>query len=281
VRYTPQGYDDFSYLQNLNILSSTGAVVKLSQIASFEMAPGPIQISREDRVRKAEINGYLLNRDLNAVMTDIQTELDKINLPSGYTIEYGGEQKEMMESFSSLAVALILAIILVYAVMAVLYESFFDPFVIMFSVPTAIIGIVLSLLLTGKHFSVVAFIGVIMLVGIVVANAIVLVDYLKQLRERGMERNAAIVEAGRVRLRPILMTALATILAMLPLALGIGEGGEMDAPLAIVVIGGLLVATLITLVLVPVVYSIFDDWGQKLGRRRGVDTEYTENYELH
>ncbi|MFA7147741.1 MAG: efflux RND transporter permease subunit, partial [Syntrophomonadaceae bacterium] len=145
----------------------------------------------------------------------------------------------------------------------------------------AIIGIVLSLLLTGKHFSVVVFIGVIMLVGIVVANAIVLVDYLKQLRERGMERDAAIVEAGRVRLRPILMTALATILAMFPLALGIGEGGEMDAPLAIVVIGGLLVSTLITLVLVPVVYSIFDDWGQKLRRRRGVDTEYTENYELH
>ena len=167
-----------------------------------------------------------------------------------------------------MGIALLLAIILVYAVMAVLYESFFNPFVIMFSVPTAIIGIVLSLLLTGKHFSVVVFIGVIMLVGIVVANAIVLVDYLKQLRERGMERDAAIVEAGRVRLRPILMTALATILAMFPLALGIGEGGEMDAPLAIVVIGGLLVSTLITLVLVPVVYSIFDDWGQKLGRRR-------------
>ena len=267
VRYSPEGYDEFSYLQNINILSASGAVVKLSQIASFEMAPGPIQITREDRVRKAEINGYLLNRDLNAVMTDIQTELNKVKLPAGYTIEYGGENKEMMESFASLAVALLLAIILVYAVMAVLYESFFNPFVIMFSVPTAIIGIVLSLLLTGKHFSVVVFIGVIMLVGIVVANAIVLVDYLKQLRERGMERDAAIVEAGRVRLRPILMTALATILAMFPLALGIGEGGEMDAPLAIVVIGGLLVSTLITLVLVPVVYSIFDDWGQKLGRK--------------
>ena len=268
VRYTPQGYDDFSYLQNLNILSASGAVVKLSQIASFEMAPGPIQITREDRVRKAEINGYLLNRDLNAVMTDIQAELDKLTLPSGYTIEYGGEDKEMKESFATLGLALLLAIILVYAVMAVLYESFFDPFVIMFSVPTAVIGVVLALLLTRKHFSVVVFIGVIMLVGIVVANAIVLVDYLKQLRERGMERDAAIVEAGRVRLRPILMTALATILAMLPLSLGRGEGGEMNAPLAIVVIGGLLVSTLVTLLLVPVVYSIFDDWGQKLGRRR-------------
>ena len=273
VRYSPQGYDEFSYLQNMNILSTSGAVVKLSQIATFEMEPGPIQITREDRVRKAEINGYLLNRDLNAVMTDVQTELNKINLPSGYTIEYGGEQKEMMESFASLGLALLLAIILVYAVMAVLYESFFNPFVIMFSVPTAIIGVVVSLLLTGKHFSVVVFIGVIMLVGIVVANAIVLVDYLKQLRERGMERDAAIVEAGRVRLRPILMTALATILAMFPLSLGIGEGGEWNSPLAIVVIGGLLVSTLITLVLVPVVYSIFDDWGQKLGRRRGMDAD--------
>lgn len=268
VRYTPQGYDDYSYLQNMNIRTATGAVVKLSQIASFEMAPGPIQITREDRVRKAEISGSLLNRDLNAVMKDIQAEVNKIKLPAGYAVEYGGQNEEMLESFGTLAVALLLAIILVYAVMAVQYESFFNPFVIMFSVPTAIIGIVLSLLLTGKHLSVVVFIGVIMLVGIVVANAIVLVDYLKQLRERGMERNAAIVEAGRVRLRPILMTALATILAMIPLALGIGEGGEMDAPLAIVIIGGLLVSTLITLVLVPVVYSIFDDWGQKFSRRR-------------
>ena len=139
----------------------------------------------------------------------------------------------------------------------------------MFSVPTAFIGVVLGLLLTNKAFSVSAFIGVIMLVGIVVANAIVLVDYLKQLRERGMERDEAIVEAGRVRLRPILMTAFATILAMFPLSLGIGEGAEADAPLAIVIIFGLLVSTFITLVLVPVVYSIFDDWGQKLKLRRG------------
>ena len=268
VRYTANGYDELSYIQNLNILAPTGAVVKLSQIATFDMAPGPIQITRVDGVRIATVSGSLLNRDLNSVMKDIQAEINKLNLPAGYSIEFGGQNEEMMESFASLALALVLAIILVYAVMAVQYESFFNPFVIMFSVPTALIGIVASLLLTGKHFSVVAFIGVIMLVGIVVANAIVLVDYLKQLRERGMERNAAIIEAGRVRLRPILMTALATILAMIPLALGIGEGAEMDAPLAIVIIGGLLVSTLITLVLVPVVYSIFDDWGQKITKKR-------------
>jgi HAE1 family hydrophobic/amphiphilic exporter-1 len=163
--------------------------------------------------------------------------------------------------------ALLLAIILVYAVMAIQYESFFNPFIIMFSVPTAFVGIVLGLLLTGRSFSVPAFIGIIMLVGIVVSNAIVMVDYLERLRQRGMERNAAIIEAGRVRLRPILMTAFATILAMLPLALGLGEGSESMAPMATVVIGGLVVSTFITLLLIPVVYSLFDDWLVKARRR--------------
>lgn len=267
VRYSPENHEDIGYLENLTILSPRGMGVKLSQIATFELAQGPIQITRVDQVRKAEINGYLLNRDLKAVMNDIQTQVNKLSLPAGYTIEYGGENKEMMDSFASLAMALLLAIILVYAVMAIQYESFFNPFVIMFSIPTALIGVVLGLLMTGRSFSVPAFIGLIMLVGIVVSNAIVLVDYLKQLRDKGMERNAAIVEAGRVRLRPILMTAFATILAMLPLALGLGEGAEAEAPLATVVIGGLFVSTFITLLLVPVIYSIFDDWGQKISKR--------------
>ncbi len=272
LRYIPQSHDDMAYLQNLTVTNSQGIAVKLSQLADFTIAPGPTQIDRIDRVRNGQINAYLLNRDLNSVMKDIQAQVDKINLPNGYEVVYGGQNEDMMESFTSLAQALLLAIILVYAVMAVQYESFFNPFVIMFSVPTALIGVVAGLLLTGKHFSVSAFIGVIMLVGIVVANAIVLVDYLKQLRERGMERNAAILEAGRLRLRPILMTALATILAMLPLAIGIGEGSETEAPLAIVIIGGLLVSTFITLLLVPVVYSIFDDWGQKIKNKRQAKT---------
>lgn len=267
VRYIPRGEKDMEYLANLTLRNPQGMPVKLSQIATFEMAQGPVQISRVDQVRKAEISGHLLNRDLGTVMSEIREELDQMPLPSGYAIEYGGENKEMMDSFASLAVALLLAIILVYAVMAIQYESFFNPFVIMFSVPTAIIGVIFGLLLTGRSLSVPAFIGLIMLVGIAVSNAIVYVDYLKQLIERGMERNEAIVEAGRVRLRPILMTAFSTILAMFPLALGLGEGSEAQAPLATVVIGGLLVSTLITLVLVPVVYTIFDDWGQKLGAR--------------
>lgn len=268
VIYNQGDIKDMDYLSNLSLFTNTGSVVKLSQVAAFEIAQGPIQISRIDQVRKAEITCYLLNRDLKSVMDDIQAEADKISLPAGYEIQYGGENQEMMETFSSLALALILAIILVYAVMAIQYESFFNPFVIMFSVPTAIIGVVFGLLITGRTFSVPAFIGLIMLVGIVVSNAIVFVDYLKQMIEEGMERDAAILETGRVRLRPILMTAFTTILAMVPLSLGLGEGGEYQAPLATVVIGGLLVSTLVTLVLIPVVYSVFDDWGRKFRQRR-------------
>ena len=279
VSYTSEGHSDVDYLTNLTILSPQGAVVKLSQIATFELAQGPVQIIREDQVRKAEVTADLLNRDLNSVMTDIQTSIGQMNLPAGYEITFGGENEEMMESFASLAVALLLAIILVYAVMAVQYESFFNPFVIMFSIPTCIIGVVFGLLLTGRSFSITAFIGVIMLVGIAVANAIVYVDYLKRLRERGMERDEAIAEAGRVRLRPILMTAFTTILAMLPMAIGLGEGAELIAPLATVVIGGLLASTLITLVLVPVVYSIFDDWGQKITARFS-DKDSTEGPDM-
>lgn len=267
VRYIPEGNKDLSHLSNLTILSPTGAVVKLSQIATFEVGQGPVSINRIDQVRHADINGYLMNRDLNSVITDIQAQVDKLDLPAGYTVEYTGQNEEMMESFGSLAIALLLAFLLVYAVMAIQYESFFNPFVIMFSIPTAIIGVVFGLLLTGRTFSVTAFIGIIMLVGIVVSNAIIFVDYLNKLRERGMERNEAIVEAGKVRLRPILMTALTTILAMFPMALGLGEGGELQAPLATVVVAGLTVSTFITLLLVPVVYTIFDDWGQNLSRR--------------
>jgi HAE1 family hydrophobic/amphiphilic exporter-1 len=147
------------------------------------------------------------------------------------------------------------------------YESFRDPFVILFSLPGAVIGVVLALLVLGKTFNVSAFIGIIMLIGIAVANAIVYVDYLKHMLAAGMERNAALIETGRVRLRPILMTALATILAMSPYLIGAGEGSEMNSPLATVVIGGLLATTFVTLFLVPVVYSILDDWGLKLKKK--------------
>lgn len=270
VGYPAEQVQDIEYLKNLSIRSSMGISVKLSQIAYFSVEQGPISINRQDQVRIANISGSLLNRDLKSVMDDIKMGVDKIQLPSGYEVVYAGQNQQMMDTFGDLALALILAIILVYSVMAVQYESFFSPFVIMFSIPTAIIGIILALFLTGRALSVPAFIGVIMLVGVAVSNAIVFVDYLKQQIDKGMDRDEAIIETGRVRLRPILMTAFSTILAMVPLALGLGEGGEYQAPLATVVIGGLLISTLITLVLVPVVYSILDDIGRKR-RQKKVD----------
>jgi HAE1 family hydrophobic/amphiphilic exporter-1 len=208
-----------------------------------------------------------VGRDLQSVTEDIKIRCDKLALPPGYILEYGGTDKEMQESFVSLAKALALSVVLVYMVMAIQYESFLYPFVIMFTMPTTVIGVVLGLLVTGRSFSVPAFIGLIMLAGIVVGNGIVLVDYINTLRGRGMEREEAIFTAGPVRLRPILMTTLTTVLAMVPLASGLGEGGESQAPMATVVIGGMTVSTILTLVLLPVVYTVFDDLGTRFKNR--------------
>jgi len=263
---------DMDTLKQLTILTAQGSI-PLNEIASFELSTGPVQIDREDQTRQGTISCDLLNRDLNSVTKDIQAGISALKLPAGYSIDFGGENEQMMEAFSSLLLALIMAVLLVYVVMVVQYESFRDPFVIMFALPGAVIGIVLALLVTQRAFSVNAFIGIIMLIGIAVANAIVFVDYLKQRLEAGMERTEALLETGRVRLRPILMTALATILAMIPLAIGLGEGSETNAPLATVVIGGLIAATFVTLFLVPVVYSILDDWGQKFKKKSAPKTE--------
>ena len=278
VRYVASARDDLNNLGTIMLSSATGAQIPLSQVANFELERGPISITRIHQERVAEVTADLVDRDVASATAEIQQRIDKeLQLPAGYRVEYTGESEEMMESFRSLLMALLLAVVLVYAVMAIQYESFFDPFVIMFSVPTCFIGGAAALVITGHTFSVVTFIGVIMLVGVAVSNAIVLVDYIKTLRERGWERDQAIEEAGAVRLRPVLMTALATILAMLPLALGLGEGGEVTAPLATVVIGGLAASTVITLVLVPVVYTIFDDWGRKMSGKRGSDQQLGEN----
>jgi HAE1 family hydrophobic/amphiphilic exporter-1 len=179
-------------------------------------------------------------------------------MPSGITATVSGQSEEMQESFTSMQFALALAIFLVYLVMASQFESLIHPFVILFTIPLALVGAVLALFVTGTTINIVAFIGVIMLAGIVVNNAIVLVDLINQLRVTGKDRNDAIMEAGVARLRPILMTSLTTALGLLPMAMGFGEGSEVRTPMAITVIGGLLVSTLLTLLVIPVVYSLLD-----------------------
>src|SRR5688572_1491125 len=205
-----------------------------------------------------------VNAEIEIPLSDavkaVEARVADMNLPPDFTVGFGTEVEEQAKSFRELQMVLILAVLLVYAVMASQYESLRDPFIIMFSVPVAAIGVVLSLYLTRTSFSMQAYIGIIMLAGIVVSNAILLVDYINTLRRRdGMPLREAVELGGRTRLRPILMTSIATMLGLVPMAIGIGEGGELQAPLARVVVGGLLTSTLVTLVLVPAVYTVFEE----------------------
>lgn len=273
VRLTEESRRHLADLENLLITAPTGNQVFLRDVAHLAVGDGPVAITREDQSRTVSVTAEIAGRDLGSVNRDVQAALEGMTLPAGYYFEIGGEAQEMMEAFEELAFALLLAVILVYIILAVLFESLFFPFVIMFSVPVSLTGMALGLLLTGRSFSLPAFIGVIVAVGIVSKNGIVLIDYVNQLRRRGLSRDEAVRKAGPIRLRPILMTTLTTVFAMFPIALGFGEGAEFSASLATVIIGGLVFSTVISLVLVPVVYSVFDDWGKAIIRRLGRGTE--------
>jgi HAE1 family hydrophobic/amphiphilic exporter-1 len=215
-------------------------------------------VRRIAQERVAVITANLAYGDLGTAVATASAIIDRTPMPSGITAMISGQNEEMQDSFRSMQFALALAIFLVYLVMASQFESLIHPLVILFTIPLALVGAVLALYLTGTTVNVVAFIGVIMLAGIVVNNAIVLVDLINQLQAQGVEKIAAIMEAGQARLRPILMTTLTTALGLLPMAIGFGEGAEVRTPMAITVIGGLLVSTLLTLIVIPVVYSLFD-----------------------
>ncbi|MGI6586982.1 MAG: efflux RND transporter permease subunit [Gracilibacteraceae bacterium] len=258
----------YSQLENTKILSPLGVEIPLIEVADIKVEKGPIAITREGQERYVTVSSDVFKRSTGDVNKDISERLNEMNLPPGYSIKYGGEMEQIEDAFSSLTLALLLAIVLVYMVMAAQFESLLHPFTIMFSIPLAFTGSALGLFLTGRALSVPAFIGVIMLAGIVVNNAIVLVDYINVLRGRGMDRLEAILKAGPTRLRPILMTTLTTILGIIPLALGIGEGAEVQAPLATVVIGGLTTSTVLTLLIIPIIYTLFDDLSIKLREKK-------------
>lgn len=250
---------DLRDILDLTLVNSRGQPVVLRNVVSVGPRSGPVTIERKDQERIVTISADISERDMGSVISDIRGLLRGIPVPADFTIAFGGDYEEQQKSFRELLLSCILALVLVYMVMACQYESLRDPFVVMFSVPLAAIGVILMLFLTRTTFNVQSFIGCIMLGGIVVNNAILLVDHTNLLRRKAsMPIREAIEEAGRRRLRPILMTAMTTITALVPLALGLGEGGEAQAPMARAVIGGLLSSTLITLVFVPVVYSIFE-----------------------
>jgi len=239
----------------------TGQVIPAKNVMITTRDSGPVQIDRKNMERVTRVNAQT-EIPLSEAVAAVQAKIDQnqIRVPPDFSVGFGSEVEEQAKSFQQLQLVLVLAVLLVYAVMASQYESLRDPFIIMFSIPVAAIGVVLSLLLTGTSFSMQAYIGIIMLAGIVVSNAILLVDYINTLRQRdGMPLREAVELGGRTRLRPILMTSIATMLGLVPMAMGLGDGGELQAPLARVVIGGLLASTMVTLVLVPAVYTLFEE----------------------
>jgi HAE1 family hydrophobic/amphiphilic exporter-1 len=234
-------------------------MIPLSRVASLEITEGPVEILRKDQERHSEITADIHGVDLGTVMDQIQSRLSELELPDGYRFSYEGEFEDMQESFSSLGMAFGLAVILIYMVMASQFESLVHPFTIMFTIPLAVIGVIFGMYITNSIVSVASILGLITLAGIVVNNAIVMVDYINQLRRRGTERIEAIITAGTVRLRPIMMTALTTILGLLPIAMGIGEGSESTQPMGIVIVSGLTFATFLTLFVIPIFYTLVTD----------------------
>lgn len=244
-------------LSNLVVNPASERPVTLSSVATLTVDRGPSEIRRIDQSRVAQISASVAFGDLGSAANELDQIIARIPMPREISVQVGGQNKDMEESLGSLQIALAMAIFLVYLVMASQFESLVQPFVILFTIPLALVGTILALFVTGTTINVVALIGVIMLAGIVVNNAIVLVDLINQLRSSGTEVTEAIVEACQTRLRPILMTTSTTVLGLAPMALGFGEGAEIRAPMAISVIGGLLSSTLLTLVVIPVVYSLF------------------------
>jgi HAE1 family hydrophobic/amphiphilic exporter-1 len=258
VRLEESARDEIRDIGELIINPSSQRPINLSSIADIQLTEGPSEVMRIDQQRVVIVEGQIIDGSLSDAIKEIKSLLNDVRLPFGTNMIVGGQSEEIDRSFNSLMMALALAVFLVYLVMASQFESLLHPFIILFSIPLALIGAIFALKVTNTELSVVVFLGLIMLAGIVVNNAIVLIDRINQLRALGEEKIEAIKAAAESRLRPILMTTLTTALGMLPLALGISEGTEIRAPMAITVIGGLLASTFLTLIVIPVMYMVFD-----------------------
>jgi HAE1 family hydrophobic/amphiphilic exporter-1 len=244
-------------------------LIPLGDLLHYERQTTPSEIDRQDLSRQVVISANLDRLPLGTAVQEVKKASADMVMAPGYRIIFAGETEHMEESFGYMAEALILAIVFVYLILAAQFESFIDPLAIMLSLPLSLVGMAGMLLLTRDTVNMMSLIGLILLMGLVTKNAILLVDYTKVLRARGLDRREAIITAGRTRLRPIMMTTLAMIFGMLPLALALGAGSEMRAPMARAVIGGLITSTFLTLLVVPVVYSLLDDLAERLRGKRG------------
>ena len=277
VRLAPDDRNNINDLSRLMLAStqtnSDGSprMVPLRQVASIEPAAGANQINRRDLNREVEISANVIGRSAGQANTEIKRVLDNMNWQPGYRYQVGGAAKNMQESFNYALSALVLAIVFIYMILASQFGSFLQPIAIMSALPLTLIGVFLSLLLFRSTLNLFSIIGFVMLMGLVTKNAILLVDFANQARKAGAERNAALLEAAHVRLRPILMTTLAMVFGMIPLALGIAEGSEQRAPMGQAVIGGIITSSILTLVVVPVIYTWLDDFANWGRRKMGLD----------
>ena len=270
VKYDEQFRNSMNQLKKLKLRTPAGTFVTLGEVAKIDIAEGPVSIQRVDQAHSVTFNlKYESSQSLGDMTSKVNAAIDELKLPEEIERTFGGDRELFESAIDDMVMALLLAVVLVYIVMAAQFESFKYPFVIMFSVQLMIIGVGLGLFLTSTPISVTAIIGILVLVGIVVNNGIVLVDYINKRKDAGLSSYDAIIVSAKDRLRPILMTAMTTILGLLPLALGIGEGTEMNQPMGIAVIGGLISSTLFTLYIVPIIYSLFD----RQTRKRAVESK--------
>jgi hydrophobic/amphiphilic exporter-1 (mainly G- bacteria), HAE1 family len=278
ARDTPQDIERLPFTVGSNA-DGTSRVIRLSQVATVKESTGSNQINRRDLTREVAINGNVFNRSAGEVSTDIKAILDSVNFPPGYRYQFGGSTKNMNESFAYAMSALVLAIVFIYMVLASQFKSFLQPLALMTALPLTLIGVVLALLMFRSTLSMFSIIGVVLLMGLVTKNAILLVDFAIRSREEGLDRTEALLLAAKVRLRPILMTTLAMIFGMVPLAFALSEGSEQRAPMGQAVIGGVITSSLLTLVVVPVMYCYMDDlanWAIRLWRKPAVKLRKTE-----
>jgi HAE1 family hydrophobic/amphiphilic exporter-1 len=255
-------------LERIMVSGRNGANIPLAGLVKFVQSDGKVNIERKDQERNVSVEAGIAGRDLGSVIRDVQKELRKIELPQGFTLHIAGDYEEQQNSNKEMLLVLILSLILVYMVMAAQFESFLDPFLIMFTVPFGLSGVILTLFLTDTAFNSQVYLGLIMLGGIVVDNAIVIVSYFRILMEKGLSVTEAVIQGGKSRLRPVFMTTATTILGLVPLALGLGEGGETQAPMARTVIGGLTFSTVLTLVIIPVIFAGVESMINRLKERR-------------
>lgn len=268
VRYAPEFRTSIEDLENIVIYNANNRPVRVKDVGRVVERSNPPTIERKDRERIVTVSAVISGAPLGNVVLAGNQIIDKMDLPSGVNIQVAGSYEDQQDSFSDLGTLALLIVILVFIVMAAQFESLTYPFIIMFSLPFAFSGVLMALFSTGTTLNIMSLLGGIMLIGIVVKNGIVLIDYITLCRERGMAVIHSVVTSGRSRLRPVLMTTLTTILGMVPMALGSGEGSEMWRPLGVSVIGGLTVSTILTLILVPVLYCVFAGTGIKRQRRK-------------